>query len=138
MKKKLWHLAPVAVLETSSSFMRMLFTVMRMPLVSGLQECHWSIVFANCSFLFYKCFYTWTTEIFANFQTIINSLMCFLSANHGHIILRHFNARPNFPFTARKRRVIISYKHGVYELSHELPKELTLSILVSLKISRKP
>ena len=36
-----------------------------------------------------------------------------------------------------KRRVIISYKHDVYELSHELPNELALTILVNLKISRK-
>ena len=36
-----------------------------------------------------------------------------------------------------KRSPIISNKHGIYELSHELPNDLRLRILGNWKISRK-
>ena len=46
--------------------------------------------------------------------------------NHGHNILRIFVTIPNFRFTSLqvKRSVIISNKHGIYEFSYELPKDL--------------
>ena len=34
-----------------------------------------------------------------------------------------------------KRSVMITYKHGVYDLSHELPNDLRLRILGNKKIS---
>ena len=42
-------------------------------------------------------------------------------------ILRSFDTLPNI--VKVKRSVIISNKLSVYELSHELPKDLTLRIL---------
>ena len=36
-----------------------------------------------------------------------------------------------------KRWVIISYRHGIYKLSHPLPKDLRLRILGNYKISAK-
>ena len=36
-----------------------------------------------------------------------------------------------------KRCAIIAYKHGMYELPHELPNNLRLSILGNYKISGK-
>ena len=36
-----------------------------------------------------------------------------------------------------KRTVIISNKHGIYELPHELPKDLRLTILENYEISGK-
>ena len=43
--------------------------------------------------------------------------------NHGHNILRNFDVWPNFPFTASEKSVIISNKHDIYELPHELPND---------------
>ena len=36
-----------------------------------------------------------------------------------------------------KRWAIITYKHGIYELPHELPKNLTLRTLGNYEISGK-
>ena len=36
-----------------------------------------------------------------------------------------------------KQNVIVSNKHGIYELPHELPNDLTLRILRNLEISGK-
>ena len=46
-------------------------------------------------------------------------------SNHFHDILRLFDVLSNFPFTKKvKRCAIITYKHGMCELPHELPKHL--------------
>ena len=45
---------------------------------------------------------------------------------HFHNILRLFDVLPNFFSPQVKRCAIISYKHGIYELLHELPKDLDL------------
>ena len=47
--------------------------------------------------------------------------------NQFHNILRLLDALPNFPFTASETN--IAYKHGIYELLHELPNGLRLRIL---------
>ena len=47
--------------------------------------------------------------------------------NHGHNILEPLNILANSPKV--KRSVIISNKHGIYELLHELPNDLKLKIL---------
>ena len=39
-----------------------------------------------------------------------------------------FNTSPNFIFTTSETKVIISNKHGIYELTHELPNDLKLII----------
>ena len=44
--------------------------------------------------------------------------------NQFHNILRLFDVLPNFPFTASETMVVITYKHGIYELPHELPNDL--------------
>ena len=43
--------------------------------------------------------------------------------NPGHNILRHFDVLPNFLFQQVKRIVIISNKHGIYELPRELQND---------------
>ena len=40
-----------------------------------------------------------------------------------------------FIYPQLKRWAIITYKHGIYELPHELPKNLRLRILGNYKIS---
>ena len=47
--------------------------------------------------------------------------------NQFHNILRILDILPNFPFTTSE--TIITYKHGAYELPHELPNDLRLRIL---------
>ena len=49
--------------------------------------------------------------------------------NHFHNILRLFDVLPNFISPQVKRCVIITYEHGIYELSHELLNDLRLRIL---------
>ena len=49
--------------------------------------------------------------------------------NQFHNILRLFNVLPSFPLPQVKRCVIITYKHALYELPHELPNDLRLRIL---------
>ena len=46
-----------------------------------------------------------------------------------HIILRLSMFYQIFLSSQVKRWTIITYKHGMYELPHELPNELTLRIL---------
>ena len=62
-----------------------------------------------------------TTSIF-NILELINNIY-----NHGHNILRLSHTLPNF--LQVKRSVIISNKHGIYELSQELRKGSRLRIL---------
>ena len=45
------------------------------------------------------------------------------------IILRLFDVLPNFPFTTSETMRDFSYKHGIYELPHELPNDLRLRIV---------
>ena len=44
--------------------------------------------------------------------------------NHFHNILRLFDVLPNLFSPQVKRCAIITYKHGMYELPHELPNGL--------------
>ena len=44
-------------------------------------------------------------------------------------ILRLFDTLPNFLFTSSEIILIISKKHGIYKLPHELPNGLKLRIL---------
>ena len=51
-----------------------------------------------------------------------------VSYNYVHNILRHFDRKGIFFYSAQvKRRVIISNKHGINELSHKLPNDLRLT-----------
>ena len=52
------------------------------------------------------------------------------SCNHFHNILRLFHVLTSFRFTTSELWcAIITYKHGIYEFSHELPNDLRLRIL---------
>ena len=53
-----------------------------------------------------------------------------LADNYVHDILRHFDQQNLFSPQV-KRSVIISKSHGIYDLSHELPNNLRLTILVN-------
>ena len=44
-------------------------------------------------------------------------------------ILRLFDVLPNFPLTTSETMCDFTYKHGIYELPHELPNDLRLRIL---------
>ena len=48
--------------------------------------------------------------------------------NPGHNILKHFDVWQNFCVTASEI-VIISNKHGIYKLPHELPSDIRLRTL---------
>ena len=52
-----------------------------------------------------------------------------LNKNHFHHILRLFDVYQIFLPPQVKRCTIITYKHGIYELAHELPNDLRLRIL---------
>ena len=49
--------------------------------------------------------------------------------NQFHNVLRLFDVLPNFPFTTSGTMSVITYKHGIYKLAHELPNELRLMII---------
>ena len=49
-----------------------------------------------------------------------------VAENHFHNILRHFDILTNFRFTA-----IIPDRYGIYKMSHVLPSDLRLGILVN-------
>ena len=53
----------------------------------------------------------------------------FKTCNQFHNILRFLDA---FSFTTNVTMEIITYKHGIYKLPHELPKDLRLRILSHL------
>ena len=57
--------------------------------------------------------------------------------NPFHNILRLFDVKNFFLSPQVKRCAIITYKHGIYELPHELPNDLTLRILGKEQISGK-
>ena len=40
-----------------------------------------------------------------------------------------FDVLPNFPFTTSETMRVITYKHGIYELPHELPNDVKLRTL---------
>ena len=46
--------------------------------------------------------------------------------NYFSNILRLFDVLPIFPFTTSETCAIITYKHGIYALPHELPNDLGL------------
>ena len=50
-------------------------------------------------------------------------------SNHFHNTLKLFDVSPNFPFTQVKQCAINTYKHGIYELPHELRNSLRLRTL---------
>ena len=52
-----------------------------------------------------------------------------MSYNYGHSILRLFDILPNVLSPQMERSVIISNKHGIYELPHVLPNDLRFGIL---------
>ena len=47
-----------------------------------------------------------------------------LTYNQFHNVLRLFDAFRNFPLTTSETMAITIYKHGIYELPHELSKDL--------------
>ena len=53
-----------------------------------------------------------------------------LADNYVHDILRYFDQQNLFSPQV-KRSVIISKSHGIYDLRHELPNNLRLTILVN-------
>ena len=64
---------------------------------------------------------------------IVATLVTFTihSAKNTHstnifIILRIFDVLPNFLSLQVKRCAIITYKHGIYDLPHDLPNKLRL------------
>ena len=65
----------------------------------------------------------------------------FYICNHGHNILRLFDTLPDFLFTTSetkaKQSMVISNKHGIYELPQELPNELRLKVLGNDERSQK-
>ena len=50
------------------------------------------------------------------------------SYNQFHNILRLFDVLPNFPFSTSETMCDYTHKHGIYELSQELPNDLRLRI----------
>ena len=50
--------------------------------------------------------------------------------NQFHNVLRLFDVLPNFPFTTSGTMSVITYKHGIYMLDHELPNELELRLMI--------
>ena len=62
---------------------------------------------------------------------VTGSVFSLSNYNHFHNTLSLFDVLPNFSFTTRETMRVITYKrgiykHGVYELSHELPNDLDL------------
>ena len=51
--------------------------------------------------------------------------------------LRLCNVLPNFAFTTSQMLHVFTYKHGIYELPHELPNNLRFRILENQEISTK-
>ena len=51
----------------------------------------------------------------------------FGTCNQFHNTLRLFNVLPSFLSPQVKRLTIITYKHGIYELPHELQNDLIVS-----------
>ena len=49
--------------------------------------------------------------------------------NHFHSIFRHFDVFPNYPFATSETMCDYYYKHGIYQLPHELANDLKLKML---------
>ena len=63
-------------------------------------------------------------------QTLISVFAKFLTTTTMEIIFCHFLMPCQIFISPKiKRSVIISNKHGIYELPHELPNDLRLKIL---------
>ena len=69
------------------------------------------------------------TSNFHRIRLNLYATQTWTSRNHGDNILRLFDTLPIFFSPPVKRSVIISNKHGIYELPHELPNDLRLRIL---------
>ena len=48
--------------------------------------------------------------------------------NHFHNILKFFDVLPNFVFTTSETMRDYDFKHGVYELPHQLPNHVSLNL----------
>ena len=56
---------------------------------------------------------------------VVRELELLENSNQFHNILIHFDVLPNFSFLLQvKQFPIMTYKHGIYELSHEFPNEI--------------
>ena len=81
----------------------------------------WQLLFRSFHWgpnLVFKTFQVWSGTFYQeNFEE-----------NHGHNILRLFDVNQTFVSPLGKQSVIISNKHGIYELSYELPNYLRLWI----------
>ena len=106
---------------------------------STLVICSWSYSFSYLSkYLFYldestnvRNFIDHTT--FCAFDKDLNSLINRLEHNTIiEIIFEEFLILYQIFFSLQvKRSMIVSNKHGIYELRHELPNDLRLSILAN-------
>ena len=69
--------------------------------------------------------------VFDHFFLLIKSLRTEqnFENNHLHNIFRHFHVLLNYPLRQVKRCVIITYKHDIYELPHDLQIDLRFRIL---------
>ena len=67
------------------------------------------------------------TELWFCYSIKYTYLLC--TYNQFHNTLKLFDVLPNFPFTASETMIVITYKHGMYELPHELPNDLRFRIL---------
>ena len=75
---------------------------------------------------------TFTFFVIAFWWTVKNRNFCVPHCyNHFHNILRLFDVLKIFFPSQVKRCAINTYKHGIYELPHELPTDLRVSILES-------
>ena len=73
------------------------------------------LIFPSISFCPIAPFFSWFVGIFWE-----------RSYNHFHKILRLFDVLTNFHFTTSETMRDFTYKHSIYELSHELPNDLRL------------
>ena len=68
--------------------------------------------------------YKWMHEWFTLFEIDKKYIQSIYNDGHNILILYQISFSPQV-----KRRVIISNKHGTYELPHELPNDIRLRIL---------
>ena len=66
---------------------------------------------------------------FSSGNFYIWSLIMQCNYNHGHNIFRHLMLYRIFLSPQVKRCAILSYKHGIYSLPHELSNDVTLRTL---------
>ena len=61
------------------------------------------------------------------YTCLLKLMYGFWTYDHFHNILRPFDVLLNFPFTTSEAMRNYYYKRGIYELPHELLKDLRLS-----------